>query len=59
MYLGRGAAASYISCSIKGADTCIASHDDPARPLFNAVAVEELTERRGGILEDTPVVCVL
>jgi len=31
---------------------------DPAPPTFNAGAMEDLTERRGGIWEDTPVVSI-
>jgi hypothetical protein len=45
-----------------GSNPCTDCHtvltSEPAPPLFNAGAMEDLTERRGGIWEDTPVVAI-
>ncbi len=45
-----------------GSNRCTDCHtvltSEPAPPLFNAGAMEDLTERRGGIWEDTPVVAI-
>jgi hypothetical protein len=51
------------SGSVNGGTSCVSCHnvlaDDPVPPpLFDAGAMEDLTERRGGIWENTPVVAI-
>jgi hypothetical protein len=51
------------SGSVNAGVACTSCHNvrdtDAAPPLFNAGSMEHLTERRGGIWEDTPVVTIL
>jgi hypothetical protein len=51
------------SGAVNNGTSCVSCHtvraNDPVQPpVFNAGAMEDLTERRGGIWEDTPVVAV-
>ena len=51
------------STAVNNGTSCASCHtvraNDPIQPpVFNAGAMEDLTERRGGIWEDTPVVAV-
>jgi hypothetical protein len=51
---GSGAVNGGVACTNCHAPRVL----DPDPPAFNAGAMEDLTERRGGIWEDTPVVSI-